>query len=752
MTFLNPILAFTGLACIAVPILIHILMRRRRKPVEWGAMKFLLLAYQRQRRRMNLEQLLLLGARCLLVAVLAIALGRPVLGALAAVVSGGPRTLFILIDNSLTASASEPGGESGLARSRTAALALLDQLDPARGDRAALVTLGGPSDAVVLPPSGEFSVLRDQIAELAPTDGRGDLSGALTRLADDISRAQGEVRIAVLSEFRAGAFDATSSPPALARRAEPVSVVVQVPADAALDNTAIIGLEPLRRVLLTGTGDETARVASTFRVSLRRHGPGLASTATTKVRVTVGPPGAANDDSGEGVLRWAAGQAEGAALVNVDIPSKAAAGVRLVAIATIDRDSVAGDNTFRTPLEVRGRLEVALLASGPIGGRGTIDSYTPADWLAIALSPEADLAARRKQGGELRLSVIDPARPSAPASTGLILADADAIVIPNPDLLDAAAWDAVRLANAGGALVLIFPPPAAQTHLWTDAFVSAMGLDWSIERTPRDFTPAQSVSPRRTAEPDLLSFVAPELPDLVKPVKVLRTLPISAAPGGFGTLLALDDGTPLAVVSPPTPTPRGLIVFVTAAMHLSWTDLPTKPLMVPLVQEVVRQGVGQGSSLRVGVAGLPVWAPPTSVELIATATGETQGPSAFTVGAGGVVSPPVRHAGLFTARAENSRALALIAVNADTAASSTDTRTRDDVARWLGALGPTPAFLDRSAPNGAAASGSSEQSSSDAAFPLLLAALALCIVEAVFGRVFSHASTRDVHRAGGAKA
>lgn len=81
MSFLNPILAAVGLACVALPILIHILMRRRRKPVTWGAMRFLEQAYKRQRKRIRFEQWLLLASRCLLVAALALALGGRCWGA-----------------------------------------------------------------------------------------------------------------------------------------------------------------------------------------------------------------------------------------------------------------------------------------------------------------------------------------------------------------------------------------------------------------------------------------------------------------------------------------------------------------------------------------------------------------------------------------------------------------------------------------------------------------------------------------------
>src|SRR5436190_12057732 len=126
MTFLNPILVAVGLACVAIPILIHILMRRRRRPVQWGAMRFLLEAYRQQRKRLKLEQFLLLAARCLLVALVAIALGRPLLGRAGLLGSRGSVTLYLLIDNGLASSATGPAGEgSALDRHRSAAAALL---------------------------------------------------------------------------------------------------------------------------------------------------------------------------------------------------------------------------------------------------------------------------------------------------------------------------------------------------------------------------------------------------------------------------------------------------------------------------------------------------------------------------------------------------------------------------------------------------------------------------------------------------
>ncbi|MFN9969518.1 MAG: BatA domain-containing protein, partial [Phycisphaerae bacterium] len=61
MSFLNPTLALIALGCVAAPVVIHLLFRRRTRPLEWGAMRFVLEAFRRQRKRMRLEQFLILA-------------------------------------------------------------------------------------------------------------------------------------------------------------------------------------------------------------------------------------------------------------------------------------------------------------------------------------------------------------------------------------------------------------------------------------------------------------------------------------------------------------------------------------------------------------------------------------------------------------------------------------------------------------------------------------------------------------------
>lgn len=76
--FVNSLLLW-GLPALAVPVLIHLLHRRRVRVLDWAAIEFLRNVVVRHRRRLLWEQIVLLALRCLLVAVLVLLFARPYL-------------------------------------------------------------------------------------------------------------------------------------------------------------------------------------------------------------------------------------------------------------------------------------------------------------------------------------------------------------------------------------------------------------------------------------------------------------------------------------------------------------------------------------------------------------------------------------------------------------------------------------------------------------------------------------------------
>lgn len=101
--FMHPGLLLAGLAAVSVPILIHLLARRWYKRVRWAAIEFLIEADKRNRRRLRMEQLVLLLLRCLAVLLIALVISRPYLGPRGwGAVPGGRRhsERIVLLDDS----------------------------------------------------------------------------------------------------------------------------------------------------------------------------------------------------------------------------------------------------------------------------------------------------------------------------------------------------------------------------------------------------------------------------------------------------------------------------------------------------------------------------------------------------------------------------------------------------------------------------------------------------------------------------
>src|SRR5829696_3227150 len=101
MGFLTPML-LAGTALVAIPIALHLVMRRQPKELVFPALQFVQQRRDANRRKMKLRHLLLLALRCLLVAGLATALARPTLkGTGLKGKEGAPLAVSLVLDNSL---------------------------------------------------------------------------------------------------------------------------------------------------------------------------------------------------------------------------------------------------------------------------------------------------------------------------------------------------------------------------------------------------------------------------------------------------------------------------------------------------------------------------------------------------------------------------------------------------------------------------------------------------------------------------
>jgi hypothetical protein len=101
MSFLTPAF-FVALGAIAIPILIHLIQRERKRVVMFPSLMFLQrIPYQSVRRR-RIRHWLLLAMRVAAIALIVLAFARPFFqqGALAAAAVAGAREVVILLDQS----------------------------------------------------------------------------------------------------------------------------------------------------------------------------------------------------------------------------------------------------------------------------------------------------------------------------------------------------------------------------------------------------------------------------------------------------------------------------------------------------------------------------------------------------------------------------------------------------------------------------------------------------------------------------
>ncbi|MBU4399112.1 MAG: BatA domain-containing protein [Planctomycetes bacterium] len=152
MTFAAPLFLLAVFAA-AIPVVLHLVNRRRAKEAPFPTLRFLKLSVQKTRRRKRIQDLLLMVLRAAVLLLAAVGLARPAMTNLGALWGSAQTAVVIILDNS----ASMGMIDRDRVRLETAAAAaaqVLDQLTD--GDQAALLPTCGP------PPPGAGRLDRTQ--------------------------------------------------------------------------------------------------------------------------------------------------------------------------------------------------------------------------------------------------------------------------------------------------------------------------------------------------------------------------------------------------------------------------------------------------------------------------------------------------------------------------------------------------------------------------------------------------------------
>ena len=203
MPFIHPAIFWTGLAAASIPLIIHLLNRRRFRVRDWAAMRFLIESVRRSRRKIRIEEIILLALRTLAIVLLAIAIGRftgcSAMNVIPGSEKGSSSTVYVLDDS---ASMNQKAGSGNLFAAAVADLT--DQLRKSpQGDKVAilLTSQAGASEAFLNPTFVEKTIIDSAVTRLQglkPSDARVRLSDALISAGALLANDAGKSRQVVL--------------------------------------------------------------------------------------------------------------------------------------------------------------------------------------------------------------------------------------------------------------------------------------------------------------------------------------------------------------------------------------------------------------------------------------------------------------------------------------------------------------------------------------------------------------------------
>jgi hypothetical protein len=194
MTFLSPLLLWF-LAAASVPVIIHLLNKRRHKTVQWAAMQFLLKATRESRGKKKLRHILILTCRALGIAALAFAAARPVVSGLLGWGAGTIDTVVLILDRS--ASMELRSGDGQAAKREMVLQKVRDSMASIGNPRLVLIdsATGKPQEV----PSPDVLA---EISATAATDSAADIPALLSAAAETLSSGSGRSEIWLASDLQ----------------------------------------------------------------------------------------------------------------------------------------------------------------------------------------------------------------------------------------------------------------------------------------------------------------------------------------------------------------------------------------------------------------------------------------------------------------------------------------------------------------------------------------------------------------------
>jgi Aerotolerance regulator N-terminal/von Willebrand factor type A domain/CARDB len=570
MSFLNATLLIGTLA-FSIPLIIHLLNRSRFRVVRWGAMHLLEPVIRVNRKRVRIEQIILLVVRASIPLMLALLMARPVLTGWRALAQDAKSSTVVMLDNSYSMEASA-GGETNLAKAKQQAANVVGELP--RGSDVSVVLMAGGRTAGSEAPSSDLRRVSGDLAKLHGGFGAADVSrsfeSAIQRLKD-MQHAKRDM--VVVSDFQAGDWQDDDAP----ARARLVELIKSLPVSPTLtffqvgteatDNVSVQSLDLSRYVV--GVGQPVQ-----VRANVRNHG----STPYPNLRVHFRVDGAV-----QSATEISLGPREDGQVLFTHTFQHAGSHV---IEAFVEADALKADNRNLVSVPVWDHIPVLLVNGDP----DPLPLKGETDFLEIALNPFS--AGKVEMADLIAASVVRPEQLNAEA-----LSDKRVVVLANvSELTDQQLDQLQRFVGEGNAL-FVFPGAKVNPAWYNRAlFHDGGGLlplplgDVAGAGGGSDQT--ASVLAQHYDHPALDLFNDPRNGSLsdgqIKTWYQLDERAGQAAQGsadtGLTVLARLDVGGPFLVEKR---FGKGRVIECATACDDAWSNLPMRPFYLPLMQRLV---------------------------------------------------------------------------------------------------------------------------------------------------------------------
>ncbi|MFO0863124.1 MAG: BatA domain-containing protein [Gemmataceae bacterium] len=420
MNFLAPYMLW-GAAAVGIPIAIHFFFRSRYRTVPWAAMKFLLTSIEQTSRRLRFQELLLLVSRCVLLALLAFAMARPITSLVRGSGRGDAVDAVMLFDVSYGMGAKD-GADTRLQLAQKAATKLIEKLPP--HSTVQIVVCSNRAQTIGPRNPGNLDQATVLVKELQTESLASDLYPGVAEARAILERGSAPNKeFYLFSDMQKLAFDQQS--------ANVVKELQELKTKAAIHFVRCGAATPPKNVALLGIVPQSGVPRPGERLGFAVLMKNTGADEVQNIRVTLSVDNDEKNTESFLLEKIAAGETRAVTMTG----KIEKAGLRLLT-ATIHGDQLEGDNRLDQVLSVQEQVSILVLD-------GALDAKDPerssSFFLNHALAPVRETERAKHV---VQVKTISP-RLASPA----LLAKTDIVVFANV----AIAEDAKNLRDAKGA-------------------------------------------------------------------------------------------------------------------------------------------------------------------------------------------------------------------------------------------------------------------------------------------------------------